>query len=355
MGFSFSTKIDSVRTLYYKKSMWKSTEEETEMAKRRRKHLSQKRLKNEERTFLSRERNSTQSPLYSMVGKQVKINRGGPNSKEGILLKAKKDYVALLADQEVFYFMTKHIHSVTQNIKVNSSIVDTNTDTEISCLSSETFTDLLNELKHQSVQINHGPESRIGELLNVNPSMLVILHEEDGPIYYNLEHVKFIKASSNDEDQEKIQSRRVDQSNYLYFDDIGRDTYSDLIGKFKYQWVSVNRTGPEALEGVLLDEGSGFYTIVNNEEAFRIHPFHIKSISLGAKGSFKTSNENDGEESQEQRVEDSSSYERESHHSSKSTYLESCSCEESYNNDDDSVEDNIWRPRHHVKTIDVFN
>ena len=328
------------------------------MARRRKKHLSHKRYtdrRSEERRFLSRELNSTQSPLYSMVGKQVKINRGGPNSKEGILLKAKEDYIALLVGQEVFYFLTKHIHSATQNIKENSSIVDTNSVTEVSYFDSKTFTDLLKELKHQSIQINEGPESRIGELLNVNPSMIVILHEEDGPIYYNLEHVKFIKASTNDENQETIQSDRANQIDSLYIDDIGRGTYTDLIEKFKYQWVSVNRSGPEALEGVLLDEGNGFYTIVNNEEAFRIHPFHIKSISVGAKGSFKTSNENDGDESQERRAEESSSsYERKSSHSSKSSYHESCSCEESYT-DDDSVEDVIWRPRHHVKTIDVFN
>ncbi len=296
------------------------------MARRRRKHFSPKRTTDR-----------TSSPLYSLVGKKVKINRGGPNSKEGILLKAKKDYISLLAEQDVFYFLTEHIHSVTQNIKENSSISQTHTDVETFCSDSKTFSDLLKELKHKIIQINNGPESRVGKLLHANSAMLVLLNEEDGPIYYNLEHVKFIKTKFLSEEQETLQ---FNHGNVLNTDYSGFNTYADLMKQFNYKWVSVNRKGPEALEGVLMDEGCGFYTIVNNEETFRIHPFHIKSISVGAKGSFKVTKENnDGKHNEKKSRVDQSS---------ESSYRESYLYEK-------SVEEVTWNPQKSIKTFDIYN
>ena len=336
------------------------------MARRRKKYLSQKRqnklLKQEEQTTLFVEKETSFS---SLIGKKVKINRGGPGSKEGILLSAKQDYVALLAGKEVLYFTIKHIHSITQNIKEGSSNF-TESEEEFECSNSETFSDMLSELKYQSIQINNGPESREGILLNFNEEMMVILHEEDGPIFYNMEHVKLIKASltSDDDKEENNDSKnkfsrysRLDYQKYFgiiqhwnteYDVQLGTSCFFDLIQTFKHKWVSINRSGPEALEGVLIDDGGGFFTIVNNEEAIRIHSFHIKNISEGAKGSFKTGN--DEKEKQEQ----SYSYEGELQFSSELSDADDCSCEESFT-EDDSLDEIIWSRSHEVKTHDVFN
>ena len=53
----------------------------------------------------------------------------------------------------------------------------------------------------------------------------------------------------------------------------------------EHKWVSINRGGPEAMEGVLVENAGGHYTLVSNEEVLRIHPYHIRSISSGPKGS----------------------------------------------------------------------
>ena len=306
------------------------------LARRRRKnYLPQKgtnRYLNQKASF---------STLSSLVGKKVKINRGGPGSKEGILLSTKKDYVALLTDQEVLYFITKHIHSITQNIKENSSDLKRENDTQLEYSNAETLSDMLKGLKYQSIQINNGHESRAGVLLNFNKDMIAVLSEEDGVIFYNMEHVKLIKkVSATDEGDDKEKNRTKIQ--------LRTGSFSDIVKTFKQKWVSINRSGPEALEGVLIDVGGGFYTIVNNEEAIRIHSFHIKNISEGVKGSFKTLNNE--KENQEQRY----SNKNELQFSSELSDEDDCSCEDSVN-DGDTLGGIIWNRSHEVKIYDVFN
>lgn len=64
-------------------------------------------------------------------------------------------------------------------------------------------------------------------------------------------------------------------------------SYYNFLHSMKDKIVTVYRGGPEAIEGILVDNADGHYTIVKNQEVLRIYPFHIKSISLGQKGRTK--------------------------------------------------------------------
>ena len=232
--------------------------------------------------------------FQSLVGKVVKINRGGPNSNEGVLLSSYSDYVSLLVGEEVIYYPLKHIHSLTQNIKTTPSGGEKEGTNEIGCIRESSFIELLEALINQRVQINNGPESRTGYLLIANKSMIVLFTEEDGNVFFNMEHVKSIKAASSEENECSCE--------YEYD---GALSFSGLFRGLNNKWVSINRAGPEAIEGVLVKGNNQFFTIINNEEAIRIHPFHIKSISLGAKGSFNAQQANQEEEYEGRRSEDS--------------------------------------------------
>ncbi|MBE3570577.1 MAG: hypothetical protein IMW92_10825 [Bacillales bacterium] len=76
-----------------------------------------------------------------------------------------------------------------------------------------------------------------------------------------------------------------------------------------YKWVLINRQGPDALEGILVENAGGLFTIINNQEIMRINPFHIKSFSIGPKADKKE--ENNQQEAEEEEDPSSRSHYRE--------------------------------------------
>ncbi|MGZ4159202.1 MAG: hypothetical protein ACXVNF_00155, partial [Neobacillus sp.] len=61
------------------------------------------------------------------------------------------------------------------------------------------------------------------------------------------------------------------------------DNFQNLLDSLKFQWVSINRGGPEKLEGVLSDVHEDYVSLINKEEIVRLAMFHIRSISYGLK------------------------------------------------------------------------
>ncbi|MEH7480819.1 hypothetical protein V7157_06840 [Neobacillus drentensis] len=52
------------------------------------------------------------------IGKVIRVDRGGPESRIGMLLDASEDHLCLLTEEDgVFYYNTSHIKSFTDNIK----------------------------------------------------------------------------------------------------------------------------------------------------------------------------------------------------------------------------------------------
>jgi spore coat protein B len=57
--------------------------------------------------------------------------------------------------------------------------------------------------------------------------------------------------------------------------------FHSLLDILKFQWVKINRGGPEKIEGVLCDLNKDIVSLVNNEEIVHISLFHIRNISNG--------------------------------------------------------------------------
>lgn len=123
-----------------------------------------------------------------------------------------------------------------------------------------------------------GPESRTGLLLGVYDDHLAILTEQEGVIYYKIDHIKSIT-----ENVKKGLQFQLEIPEDFTFKTAA--TFKGLLGNLTNQWVNINRGGPEKIEGVLHDTNDEyeFVTLVLNEEVIRLAMFHIRSISYGAR------------------------------------------------------------------------
>lgn len=137
--------------------------------------------------------------------------------------------------------------------------------------------DMLRSLIGKIIKIDRGgPESRIGKLLDVMDDHLVIITEDDGVVYYNTHHIKSVTENAKEqlafhiEVPEDFEYKRA-------------DTFHGLLDSLKFQWVKINRGGPEKLEGVLSDVNNHFVSLINKEEIVHLSMYHIRNISYGLK------------------------------------------------------------------------
>ncbi|MBN8193709.1 hypothetical protein JI667_16285 [Bacillus sp. NTK074B] len=138
--------------------------------------------------------------------------------------------------------------------------------------------ELLSSLVGKVVKVNRGgPESREGKLLYGGDDHFALLSEKDGVVYFNSAHVKSI--SQNIKTGMPVKEELSEEG--LEF--MKEDTLGTLLTSLKYQWVKINRGGPEKIEGILDHSSDEFVTLVLNEEVVRLATYHIKSISYGVK------------------------------------------------------------------------
>ena len=137
--------------------------------------------------------------------------------------------------------------------------------------------DMMKSLVGKIIKVDRGgPESRIGKLLDVNDDFLVVLTEDDGVVYYLTHHIKSVTENAKEQLEFNIE---VPEG----FDYKKAEHFQGLLDALKFQWVKINRGGPEKLEGVLSDVNKDFVSLINKEEIVRLSMFHIRNISYGLK------------------------------------------------------------------------
>ncbi|MFO1443014.1 hypothetical protein KDN24_07265 [Bacillus sp. Bva_UNVM-123] len=137
--------------------------------------------------------------------------------------------------------------------------------------------DMMEALVNKVIKINRGgPESLTGKLLETGNDFLILLSQDDGVTYMKNQHIKSI--SENSKDSQKFNSYLLETLDYKT-----AYNFSDLMDNLRYQWVKINRGGPEKVEGVLYDVSDDFVTVIKNEEIVRVSMYHIRSISYGLK------------------------------------------------------------------------
>ncbi len=194
------------------------------------------------------------------------------------------DYLTLYTpNKAVIYYQFEHVKSISEDIKSNSTQHLPSDKEKVDYISEKNFNELLSKLVNEVIQINQGgPERRHGILLAVRSDFLILLTEDDGVVYVKLHHIKSVSKTGRPEDKKDEKKT----SKYPVFSKASN--FSDVFKELEHKWVTINRGGPEAMEGVLVEKSGGFYTLISDHAVLRIHPFHIRSVSSGPKGSNET-------------------------------------------------------------------
>lgn len=230
--------------------------------------------------------------LMALRGKKVTIFRGEPNSKTGTLVDVKSDYVTLLAqgknedeDPKVVFYQTQHVRSITKDTKSNSMNLKGDEENQTEYLAANNFAGLFELLMGENVEVDMGgPEVLHGHLMDFSKDLAALFTEDDGMVYINLQQV--VNISMN----QKPGTGTAETKHSHPHNWVKATCFQDVFSQFSHQWVSINLKGPEAMEGILVENSDGDYTIVNNQKVMRIYSFHVRSISCGPKGFMKQNN-----------------------------------------------------------------
>ena len=229
------------------------------------------------------------SYLVKLIGRKVRTYKGGPESKEGLLLHVKQDYIALLTeDNNVVYYQTRHLKSVVEDSK--TSIEPTTNSEEYEVLEADSFKEILKLMEFKNVQIDRGgPESLTGTLLGISDNFLTLQSENNGDVHYQIHHIKSVSVEKGEAAE--------NPTPYV----APAENFSNLLKSFQHSWVTINRGGPESVEGVLAEMTKGYVTIIHHEKVFRLTEYHIRNISRGSKHDKKKQQEN-SEDQQENQI-----------------------------------------------------
>ncbi len=141
----------------------------------------------EENSFMDRE-------LMNLhVGKTIRVDRGGPESRIGKLLAVFEDYFVLLTERDgVVYYKTNHVRSVTENSK-DAMKLGLKIPEKLDFKSAENFHQLLENIRFQWVKINRdgGPESLEGVLSDSNKHYASLI-VQDEVVRFSLKHIRNI-------------------------------------------------------------------------------------------------------------------------------------------------------------------
>ena len=118
--------------------------------------------------------------LQTLVGKTIKVDRGGPESRVGKLLGVSEDHFTILTEADgVVYYLTHHIKSLTENTKKGLPF-ELEIPEVFVFVTAPTLFEVMESLKYNWVKINRGgKESVEGVLDDINLEYITIVHNEE--------------------------------------------------------------------------------------------------------------------------------------------------------------------------------
>ena len=118
--------------------------------------------------------------ILTLIDKVIKVDRGGPESRVGLLLGAHEDHITLLTEDEgIIYYKTQHIKSLTLNAK-NEEELDFEVPEDFKFVKAKDFKGVLEKLCYRWVKVNRGgPETLEGVMDDVNDDFVTIVSNEE--------------------------------------------------------------------------------------------------------------------------------------------------------------------------------
>lgn len=144
--------------------------------------------------------------ILSFMNKVIKVDRGGPESRIGMLLAAEEDHVIVLTEDEgVIYYKTQHIKSITYNAK-NELQFGVEIPEDFEFTKAPNFKGILENLKYRWVKVNRGgPEMLEGILDDVSDEYVIIISNEE-IIRLSMFHIRNISYGV------KVEKAKVDEN-----------------------------------------------------------------------------------------------------------------------------------------------
>ncbi len=146
--------------------------------------------------------------IASLIGRNVKINRGGPDSVEGILRSVNSDHLVVQTqDGSTVYVNNAHIKSVT----------DTGTsagaqENAANPITSDDFMGVMQALRYRYVKVNRaGHEKLEGIIVDVNQNYLLMTVKGKEVVHIPVMHIKSITVAQSEGN--KNRSRGNNQGN----------------------------------------------------------------------------------------------------------------------------------------------
>ncbi|EKN70052.1 spore coat protein B [Neobacillus bataviensis LMG 21833] len=126
------------------------------------------------------------------VGKTIRVDRGGPESRIGKLLAVFEDYFVLLTETDgVVYYKTNHIRSVTESSKdiLNFGL---KVPEKLDYKTAENFHKLLESIRFQWVKINRGGSESLEGVLSDSNKHYASLIVKDEVVRFSMKHIRNI-------------------------------------------------------------------------------------------------------------------------------------------------------------------
>ncbi|WP_239615243.1 DUF2642 domain-containing protein [Cohnella mopanensis] len=142
-----------------------------------------------------------------LIGQQVRVNRGGPDSIEGVLIAIHGDYLVILSESTICYVNGAHVKSITEGSKSGGKSHGNGSGSRSkggrsghkSHISAPNFQGLLSRLRHKHVQINRGgPEKLEGFLAETSRDNILLIVDREFvriPVF----HIKNVSLSQKNQ------------------------------------------------------------------------------------------------------------------------------------------------------------
>ncbi|PAF31290.1 hypothetical protein [Paenibacillus sp. 7516] len=135
--------------------------------------------------------------LRGLLGREIKINRGGPDSVTGTLMDVRWDYMAMSCKEGIVYVNETHVKSITETGRSGGNRAAALGNP----IPSNTFLGVMQALRFRRVQINRGgPEKVEGILADANQNQLVMALKNQEIVRIPMQHVKsvsLVRGSNN--------------------------------------------------------------------------------------------------------------------------------------------------------------
>ncbi|MDD9269986.1 hypothetical protein ACFPES_23295 [Paenibacillus sp. GCM10023248] len=159
--------------------------------------------------------------LELLVGKDVRVDRGGPESRLGKLLVVKDDYIVVyIKDTGNVYYKTEHIKSVSVDTRTiaDTSVVIVDPDLPEPLLppviDGVDFIAVVKEMKFRWVQINRGGPEKIEGILTDVTDILVTLTVGSEIVRVMPFHIRNISyVNKNNEQQQNANGQQEAANN----------------------------------------------------------------------------------------------------------------------------------------------